>query len=78
MYSSDWLLGFSLLLGFQIPVPLVVPASQEPAQPSSTKGSVPSQSSMEDEDVEKSKSRPLSHAGIQMNIMKKTVCARVD
>ncbi|KAI5610799.1 zinc finger MYM-type protein 4-like isoform X3 [Silurus asotus] len=46
---------------FPIPVPLVVPASQESAQPSSTKGSVPSQSSVEDEDVEKAKSRPLCH-----------------
>ncbi|XP_017331360.1 zinc finger MYM-type protein 4 isoform X4 [Ictalurus punctatus] len=50
-------LGFPL----PIPVPLVVPASQESAQPSSAKVSVPSQSSVEDEDVEKGKSRPLSH-----------------
>ncbi|KAG7327947.1 hypothetical protein KOW79_007891 [Hemibagrus wyckioides] len=50
-------LGFPL----PIPVPLFVPNSPESAQPSSTKGSVPSQSSVEDEDVEKGKSRPLSH-----------------
>ncbi|KAK3537675.1 hypothetical protein QTP70_017092, partial [Hemibagrus guttatus] len=50
-------LGFTL----PIPVPLIVPNSPEAAQPSSTKGSVPSQSSVEDEDVEKGKSRPLSH-----------------
>ncbi|XP_053093359.1 uncharacterized protein si:ch211-266o15.1 isoform X3 [Pangasianodon hypophthalmus] len=52
-----------LPLGFPlpIPVPMVVPASQESAQSSSTKGGVPSQSSVEDEDVEKGKSRPLSH-----------------
>ncbi|MCJ8737164.1 hypothetical protein PDJAM_G00020830 [Pangasius djambal] len=52
-----------LPLGFPlpIPVPMIVPASQESAQPNSTKGGVPSQSSVEDEDVEKGKSRPLSH-----------------
>ncbi|XP_047677661.1 zinc finger MYM-type protein 4 isoform X2 [Tachysurus fulvidraco] len=52
---------FPLGLPVPIPVPLVVPASQESAQPSSAKGSVPSQSSVEDEDAEKGKSRPLSH-----------------
>ncbi|TSK72189.1 Zinc finger MYM-type protein 4 [Bagarius yarrelli] len=51
-------LGFPL----PIPVPLIWPASQDSAQASSTKGSVPSQSSVEDEDLDKGKSRPLSHA----------------
>ncbi|XP_053366395.1 uncharacterized protein si:ch211-266o15.1 isoform X2 [Clarias gariepinus] len=52
-----------LPLGFPlpIPVPLLVPASQESTQPISTKGGVPTQSSVEDEEVEKAKTRPLSH-----------------
>ncbi|XP_072545089.1 zinc finger MYM-type protein 4 isoform X2 [Salminus brasiliensis] len=47
-------------LPLPVPVPMVMSASSASTQDSGTKGSVPSQSSIEDEDVEKSKDRPVS------------------
>ncbi|XP_017577082.1 uncharacterized protein si:ch211-266o15.1 isoform X1 [Pygocentrus nattereri] len=48
-------------LPLPVPVPLVMPASPESTQHTVTKASVPSQSSVEDEEAEKSKDRPVSH-----------------
>ncbi|XP_049319649.1 uncharacterized protein si:ch211-266o15.1 isoform X3 [Astyanax mexicanus] len=48
-------------LPLPVPVPMVIPPPSASTQHSVTKSSVPSQSSVEDEDTEKSKDRPVSH-----------------
>ncbi|KAF4102022.1 zinc finger MYM-type protein 4 isoform X1 [Onychostoma macrolepis] len=50
-------LGFPL----PVPVPMVIPESQEAAEQKDTKCSLPAQSSVEDDDVEKGKDKPASH-----------------
>ncbi|KAI2654206.1 Zinc finger MYM-type protein 4 [Labeo rohita] len=44
-----------------VPVPMVIPGSQEGAEQKDTTSSLPAQSSVEDDDVEKGKDKPVSH-----------------
>lgn len=44
-----------------MPVPVVIPGSQEAAEQKDTKCSLPAQSSVEDDEVEKGKDKPALH-----------------
>ncbi|RXN08835.1 zinc finger MYM-type 4-like protein [Labeo rohita] len=52
---------FPLGLPLPVPVPMVIPGSQEGAEQKDTTSSLPAQSSVEDDDVEKGKDKPVSH-----------------
>ncbi|XP_016105624.1 zinc finger MYM-type protein 4-like isoform X1 [Sinocyclocheilus grahami] len=52
---------FPLGLPLPVPVPMVIPGSQDSAEQKDTKCSLPAQSSVEDDDVEKGKDKPASH-----------------
>uniref|UniRef100_A0A8C1XPZ8 Si:ch211-266o15.1 n=1 Tax=Cyprinus carpio TaxID=7962 RepID=A0A8C1XPZ8_CYPCA len=52
---------FPMGLPLPVPVPMVIPGSQDSAEQKDTKCSLPAQSSVEDDDVEKGKDKPVSH-----------------
>uniref|UniRef100_A0A8C2IX19 Si:ch211-266o15.1 n=1 Tax=Cyprinus carpio TaxID=7962 RepID=A0A8C2IX19_CYPCA len=52
---------FPLGLPLPVPVPVVIPGSQEAAEQKDTKCSLPAQSSVEDDEVEKGKDKPILH-----------------
>lgn len=52
---------FPLGLTLPVPVPMVIPGSQDAAEQKDTKCSLPAQSSVEDDEVEKGKDKPASH-----------------
>uniref|UniRef100_A0A673HU98 Zinc finger MYM-type protein 4-like n=1 Tax=Sinocyclocheilus rhinocerous TaxID=307959 RepID=A0A673HU98_9TELE len=52
---------FPLGLPLPVPVPMVIPGSQDSAEQKDTKCSLPAQSSVEDDDVEKGKDKLASH-----------------
>ncbi|KTF93154.1 hypothetical protein cypCar_00007486 [Cyprinus carpio] len=52
---------FPLGLPLPVPVPVVIPGSQEAAEQKDTKCSLPAQSSVEDDEVEKGKDKPALH-----------------
>lgn len=46
------------MVTIQVPVPLVIPGYQDTAEKKDTKCSLPAQSSVEDDEVEKGKDKP--------------------
>ncbi|KAA0710947.1 Zinc finger MYM-type protein 4 [Triplophysa tibetana] len=52
---------FPLGLPLPVPVPVVIPGSQDADEPGERKSSLPAQSSVEDDEGDKGKGKPLSH-----------------